>query len=586
MSLPLGRDDGCALVQSGVTHAKITNSKLRALDLCDCSNLQSIDLTASSQSEIHLTVIGCPKLNEILLPENTRAYVHIEFGLNAPVMNIFGGVVHIDAAWQYGRFEKTIDGEVPWSFTVLGSLQDLQVGEFASCGQGLWVLSQPVKSTLIDLVIPAAVDSVLLATPSDLKHCRLYSDCVFSLDIRNASDLVHVEIFGSPANISFNDCPVLHCIDGPNELGEDTKLALHNGSGGASGLRVNMPFTDVMIADSRIARLAMSPAKNLRLLRCYSLYKLNVPKDCEVECTSFTPPELIGIATTIFDEATLTHGLDRIKAGHVDAWPILRALLPLASSDKLVPRVLKGLEAAMNLGVSIDEIWRTRLELYAQHKASQNRKPKQLSAQQLLLGTKEWAWSMASDLSYDGWRADWKIWNRAVDAGIKDVRKMFPVMIEGINKSAQASGALLSQLLNQASPSDIRVLTAVFEKLAMDPSQSNDHSLTVARKCAALDHEASELSQLVKHAKDFICSELELKELITVLAIWLRTDPVDTRVRLAQLGANPPKKGTREMSITRFKQLTQTLLLGGRLVAAAPRRVEHGYRRLPPPPII
>ncbi len=573
-------------MQSDVTHARMIDPQLRALDLCDCPKLESVDLRASTQPEIHLSVISCPLLREILLPEGARAYLHIEFGVEAPVIRVYGGVAHIDVAWQHGRFEKTTEDGKPWSFAWLGSLEDLNRSPSPLFGRGLWAVSQPVQGELIDLVIPDSVGSVLLSTSKGMKRCRVYSNCIFTLDIRNASDLSHVEIFGSCANISLNACPSLHCIDGPNELAEDTKLALHNGSGGASGLRVNMPFTDVMIADSRIARLAMSPAKNLRLLRCYSLYKLNVPKDCEVECTSFTPPELIGIATTIFDEATLTHELDRIKAGNLDAWPILRALLPLASSDKLVPRVLKGLDAAMNLGVSIDEIWRTRLELYAQHKASQNRKPKQLSEQQLLLGTKEWAWSMASDLSYDGWRADWKIWNRADEAGIKDVRKMFPVMIEGINKSAQASGALLSQLLNQASPSDIRVLTAVFEKLAKDPSQSNEHSLTVARKCAALDRETPELSQLVKHAKDFICSELELKELITVLAIWLRTDPVDTRVRLAQLGANPPKNGTRGMSITRFKQLTQTLLLGGRLVEAAPRRAAPGHRRAPPPPII
>jgi hypothetical protein len=571
-------------MQSDVTHAQMIDPQLRALDLGDCPKLQSIDLRASTQPEIHLSVISCPLLSEIFLPKGARAYLHIEFGLEAPIMQIFGGVAHIDVAWQHGRFEKTTEGDKPWSFAILGSLEDLKSSSSSVYGKGLWVVTKPIQSELIDLVLPESVGSVLLSTPKGLKHCRIYSNCVFSLDIRNATELAHLEIFGSCANISLNACPSLHCIDGPNELGGRTKLALHNGSGASGLLRLNMQFTEVMIADSRISRLAMSKTTSLRLFRCYSLYKLNVPKDCDVECTSFTPPELIGIATTIFDEATLTHELDRIKSGNVDAWPILRALLPLASSDKFVPRVLKGLEAAMNLGVSIDEIWTTRLELYAQHKASQNRKPKQLSEQQLLLGTKEWAWSMASDLSHDGWRADWKIWNRANEAGIKDVRKMFPVMIDGFNKSTQASGALLSQLLNQASPSDIRVLTAVFERLAKDPSQSNEYSLTTARKCAILDPETPELSLLVKSAKDFICNELELKDLIVVLEGWLRADPVDTRVRLVQLGANPPRSGTRGMSIARFKQLTQTLLLGGRLVEAAPiRPAPRPLRRLPPP---
>ena len=81
--------------------------ELRALDVRDCPDIESIDLRASTQNEIHLSVLGCPKLSEVFLPENVHGYLHLDTGKQAPVLRILGGIAHIDAAWQAERFEKT-----------------------------------------------------------------------------------------------------------------------------------------------------------------------------------------------------------------------------------------------------------------------------------------------------------------------------------------------------------------------------------------------------------------------------------------------------------------------------------------------
>jgi uncharacterized protein YjbI with pentapeptide repeats len=49
ISIPLGSDMGCALTDASLTHAVMVEAQLRALDLRDCPNLQTINLRASIQ---------------------------------------------------------------------------------------------------------------------------------------------------------------------------------------------------------------------------------------------------------------------------------------------------------------------------------------------------------------------------------------------------------------------------------------------------------------------------------------------------------------------------------------------------------
>ena len=572
VALPLSADGGCSLTQAGLQHVQMTDPQLRALDLRNCPDLALIDLRASTQPELHLSVIGCPRLQQIWLPNNGRAYVHIDTDRQKPALQIFGGLAHIDAAWRQGRLDKQApDGEA-WSFAAVGTLAQLQGLPVIETGHGLWVLIETPEQAVLDLNPPASVGEVLMLHSKALKHLRWWGKAQGCLDIRGATALRQIDMFSACDRLTLSACPALALVEGPADLEQNAKLSLHQGSGAAKGLHLNMRFSEATLVDSHVHRLVMFTPQVLRLLRCNALSQIKLSPGCTVECEGYTPPSLRDIATTVLDEGTVLHALARMKAGDAEAWPNLRTILPMASSVKMVPRMLKGLESAMDLGISMREIWETRLELYARHNFPRLQPQQKPSVQQLWQGSQAWNWKMASDLGHDGWRADWRIWQRGVEAGIKGLAKMQPVMLKGLVESPQATAALLPWLL-RGEPGQMSFLSAALKLIAAKRRfrDTDGHFRRAANAAAVVEQRTHERMVLAQSARHYLIKTLELDELITALELWLQHDPVGTRVVLLQLDVAPPRHRLNSTAYARFQQMTRTLLLGGRLPATRPQ---------------
>lgn len=109
-SLPRSLVDSCggvALCLPEAGSVVLDTPGLYCVDLLDCPQLESVDLTALGNG-VHLTVRGCPRLAMVRLAEHARAHVHVDAGAAPPqAFSISGAVVRIDACWgRDGRFMR------------------------------------------------------------------------------------------------------------------------------------------------------------------------------------------------------------------------------------------------------------------------------------------------------------------------------------------------------------------------------------------------------------------------------------------------------------------------------------------------
>lgn len=82
---------------------RVTDTRLRCLDVVNCPQLTDLDLSAC-QSEFHLTVQSSPALRRIHLPAAGQAIVHIDFGEKLQPLIINGAIERVDACWFHGSF--------------------------------------------------------------------------------------------------------------------------------------------------------------------------------------------------------------------------------------------------------------------------------------------------------------------------------------------------------------------------------------------------------------------------------------------------------------------------------------------------
>ena len=118
------------------------NAELRSLDMAHSPQLVMIDLR-SAPCLHHLTIQDCPALEAIYLPGLGRVTLHLDAGWEPPYLRVMGGLEHIDACWQDGRFAADCEDLAPWQNAIVGDSKfvnrhgqeaDLQIiiGEYAA----------------------------------------------------------------------------------------------------------------------------------------------------------------------------------------------------------------------------------------------------------------------------------------------------------------------------------------------------------------------------------------------------------------------------------------------------------------------
>lgn len=156
--------DGARVCDVQATVLRIVHPTLRAVDLCDSPHLQELDLRdLDGREDLHLTVQGCPSLAWLRLPEQGRAFVHIDGGEQRPALRIDAQLVQLDACWHGGKFMLQAERNAHWRSARIGPLSGLPP-------QG--AQDGPADTEEVRVVTGSTGGTSLVLTPSDGNRWR------------------------------------------------------------------------------------------------------------------------------------------------------------------------------------------------------------------------------------------------------------------------------------------------------------------------------------------------------------------------------------------------------------------------------
>ena len=576
----LDPDQGLTLSLPAGPSYTLRHPGLRALDLRGCPTLEVLDLRASQQPELHLSVISCPLLRCIHLPQHGQALVHLDTGSHAPSLTLSGGLIQIDACWQGGRFMAQSGPQPPWQQALIG-LPWQQTIEHAQAKPQAAILTVLLGATqdepqLTLGPLPGHHALVLSQRPA-LRELSLQGLRLTSLSLQDAPRLEALALAADvqPAQVQLSACPRLHSLTGPAPVGT---LQMHTGCGGAAGLTVAWRVQHLVLADSRATQLHLAHPADVQLLRCSQMDRVELPPGSQLHCEGHVPPRLTGKVSVRVDESTLSACLQQLQSGAPQAWTQLQILLPLASSPRLAPGALGTLARAAAQQVPAEEVWHTRLALYARNQIPAGRQATAASPspQDMGQGRSAWRWKLLSDLAADGWRADVMLVLHAIAAGLPDASQLTPHMARDLWEQPEAATSLLPWLTRRAQLMQPACLDFLLAHLAHVLHMARQHhgaggstypqaALAMLETLRTLGEPLARRSELASLAHRILLTWGQLRPLLEDLAASLPHHPVETRLHLVQLQTEPEPRGrAREMPY--FRQAVQMLLLTGQLI--------------------
>jgi len=589
----LDPDQGLTLSLPAGPSYTLRHPGLRALDLRDCPTLEVLDLRASQQPELHLSVIACPQLRCIHLPQNGQALVHLDTGPHAPCLTLSGGLIQIDACWEGGRFMAQSGSRHPWQQALIGlpwhqTIERAQATPQAAILTVLPGATQDAPQLTLG-PLPGHHALVLSQLPA-LRELSLHGLTLTSLSVHDAPRLQALTLGADvePAQVQLSACPRLHSLAGAAPVGT---LQMHTGCGGPSGLTVEWPVQHLVLADSRATQLHLAHLAEVQLLRCGQLDSIELPPGSQLHCEGHVPPRLSGKVSVRVDESTLSACLRQLQSGAPQAWTQLQILLPLASSPRLAPGALGTLARAAAQQVPADEVWHTRLALYARNQVPAGRQAPAAppNPQDMEQGRSAWRWKLLPDLAADGWRADVMVLLHLINAGLPDASRLTPHMARDLWEQPEAAASLLPWLGRRAQLMQPACLDLLLAHLAhalhmarqYHGAMGNTHP-QVARAMLdtlrTLNEPLARRSELASLARSVLLTWGELRPLLEDLAASLPFHPVETRLDLVQLQTEPEPRGrAREMPY--FRQALQMLLLTGQLIPEPEQPPFHRRRR-------
>ncbi len=566
----LGDSGGVTVTAPDADHLQIDLTALRALDLCDSPRLQTLDLRGAAPG-IHLCVRGCEGLRLVRLPADGGAsggaVLHIDGGNQAPDLRIEGAVAHIDACWAGSSFLVQPHAAQVWAgglVTGVHSAGNAQDGPAA----GLLVLlcgGQAVDT--LQLPSASGTEAVVLVDAGGVRRLLGPTTALTMLEIAGAAQLAEVELAGPVQRLLFARCAALARVRAQAGCGS---VYLHDGSGAAAGLALELKCDELVIADSRIRRLSLAQPTSLQLLRCFALNEVTLPDGCPVECEGHVPPPLMGVSRVFANEALLGELARRHEAGDAEAWPQLCELLPHACQPRHVPAALKALLSVLASGADAAEVWQARNMLNLCNQAANRNqaggrkravKPEQANPARAMTA---WRWQMSNDLAIDGWRADFTLWRDCSHLpGMQDYAR---AMARDLVQAGSLPKALLPPLLRPAAlalPPVRWFLRAVIDSAS--PSTWDDLLSTWAEKILHALRDGDDLDGLREAALQGFIKRGPSDALLRVMASQMQRDPLATRLQLSRLISNTSRFNESAKSVAEFRRLARILMLSGRL---------------------
>ena len=421
---------GLALRAPLATFVRLSREGLRCLDLIDSPQLEVLDLSRL-RGVVHLTVRGCPALQQILLPNRGAAHVHLDTGDQSPRwLQITGGVEQFDACWgQEGRLLRRVPARTaPWKAVLVVTGPAPQPDALAAPafkgGLLVWIATDAMPHQ--ELASPgAAVDSVCVTHTSAqlLALDWLGTRPLREFTVENSTHLMTLRLRTPVDHLGLSHCDRLRVVTSEGqpcrqvsvrECGsrlDDSNVRPDRGHGPRlrSFLMLDVPSDTVTLVDTQLQRLCLPQpcSDRLEVIRCAALRLMRLPPHTRVRCLGHLPlcvmDHLVGELLTVeVDESFLRAIARQVIERHPLGWKRLQRALGWCQSPRSISTALQILAHAVAPVVPPADLWNARTEL--------------LRGQRNGAALTRWVWNTSTDLAAQAYRDDFMLYERCRSA--------------------------------------------------------------------------------------------------------------------------------------------------------------------------
>ncbi|SFB87232.1 hypothetical protein SAMN05660443_0647 [Marinospirillum celere] len=576
---------------------------IRNLDIWRAPLLKELDLSWL-HGGLHLTLVGCPRLQKILLPQGEPCVLHLDAsdvkpGQELPLL-IQGGIEHLDVRWQNATFMAQAPEDQPWQGAWVASSKELAApSALEEAAPDLLLLKGKVPAAEIEL--PGhSLSQVHWVHPQGLQRLLLQvGEKLQQVVIQGAEDLQHCQLEGSMKELRLEACPALSQL----HVAVDS-LNLHQV--GAKSLQIQGRVEQLFVLQPSCQQLAVEKVLKADFSLSDGLKQVDLPTGCEVTCQGRVPASLRKTARVHVNEATVRQLLDEYAGGDSSVVEDLESLLPFMSSSEQLPSALRLLHELLLAGASPQWVWDLRMKISARHLGeSRSKKSKKDSLREaikpnwLVTAKQNWRWHLPRDLGDDAWLLDWKIWLACREVqGVRKYARLFSeVMVNSTlaseDRHRQAgSGPHFNQWLlhwlntgDLAYPEVQQLCSRVLKSLmAINKPMNSVWNFGIAepvkpllesrllnqaqRFLATLDEEPELLLEL----HDYQVHSMPVREVLIYLQEQLKRQPEQTRVQILRLAVKPAEfwQGrASEMQLRSLPRQLRVLALTGQLPQAS-----------------
>ena len=561
---------------------------LRCVDLLFCPELERVDL-GHLEGEVHVTVRGCPKLRQLVLPAQGGAHVHVDAGDGAPAsLTVEGAVEQFDACWgRSGRFMRRVPRREPaWCGVHFHSGPIASTpGPAATPVAELVVLAgvsarDEGRSLVIGPELPVARTVCVVDALPALAVLEWRGGALDEWVVQGAPGLMVMRMGASAQHVDIAGCPSLRVLT--TEGAHCGDITLHGCSASAQHPRnrarlapglprhraflvVDAPCERLTLVDCGFERLKVFHPCALALLRCAGLVSARVEAGTRLTCEGPVPHSLLDAvgpdcAEVRVDEGTLARVRDEVLAAEPRGWQRLHRALGWCRDGRTRVAALQAL-AAVAPHVEPRELWEARLHLYQAEPGRDGEG-----------SPSRWLWDVPADLVCDAYRHDFGVWAacRATGEASGYARVMADELLR--RQSAAAREAMLPWLCQRPQPARLAFLDKVFRRACLHPCLPQEFLESLSACLPALikrfadgpPRARSAGARLYGSARTLFTHHALADDRVAWLALEARHDRVATQARVAVLlreraDSSSPPLGPQQLAAMRVLMLTGRL---------------------------
>lgn len=532
---------GCTIKGFEGEELTLSDSHRYAVDILEAPALKVIKIKSLMAGKPpHLVLANIPNLERIELPAgHPGAVIHLNSERAPKPFTIEGLVSEIDGAWPGVQFRQTASGcRENWSRVTLRHVaKDVRTPDDAE----LVIMTAPAPAQVEHLTLGGHSDW-LLTDIEGLSHLQINTSGYVALDQLPALRTV----FSSDhrLQLSLSQTPRLKRVAGCGEI-----LSIRQSDWKEKQLTIDGRWKHAKIASDRLEQLSFKDGRSLTVYHCSRLKVVDLALGMDIECHGALPAPLAESARFFFDEATLNHNIDALRAGEMSVLPVTLRVLGGAHEPAQVVHCLQQLAELCALGIAPEKIWECRRELSARHRNARSRRKtrglRPLNQAAMAKADFNWHWHLPDDLGPQGWEADLEIWvycrktvSAAFDFG--DVMAhtcQEPIALDTLIRKAGITGSdeALANLAVQAIEHYVRKNAEYM--LGRHSQGSNDPLKRLTRIFKQPQMTMAQRRTLLV----YLCNSLDLDRLLAAVPQLLQLAPGPVRAELMALSRKPER---------------------------------------------